>query len=673
MNHSVRRPSYSGPIAIGAAILCIAGLPLAAAGEVIDVYGRLPNYFEASDDTVVNMYDGSDAYWFDFNESSHLNLYGGWARGENSLTDYSSALILGGGAEKLRALDDSTVLMHGGFLGSLQLYANASATMTGGGIGDRRGGAYEGVLRMSGQSRMTVSGGSLGRVYASENAALKLVGGEFRLNGQPVAGLDVPGATQRLHTDGEDFSLSGVLEDGSAFLLHSTDWDYIGDGVVTLEAAEIPPVNAAEIHLPGSDPPDSLREGQSLTIGSGGELGDNFTALWGSKLRLLDGGLLGSHSEFIGSEVEVTGGALGFNLQAFDGTTVSISGGTISGDLLASDDVKVAVSGGVIYHSIQVLEGSTLTFTGGDLRSYARVYHGSELQLQGGSIGSNTRIAYDSLAKLTGGSIGDHASVYDSSQIIMSGGTIGDRLYVGNGGTLEMHGGSIGDFASAGSGSVVNVHGGTIGDSFTIGTPPSQRIVAGGPSVQELGIAGTTATPIALVNIFDGQIGDSLSLRRDGVANLYGGDIGGGVEVHRSGVLNVYGGTFAGELLAFSGGTVNLVGTEFILDGMAIDGLTTGDRFQLTARDANLDVRLANGDWLSLQLNSVQADGADFFSPDASVYLMLPVPEPSSLLLLTLALLTLGASCGHSRHRTRLEPLYLTATLTSRWRRIQNR
>ena len=71
----------------------------------------------------------------------------------------------------------------------------------------------------------------------------------------------------------------------------------------------------------------SARVGQTFTVQSGGELGDNFTSV--NATLNVEAGSVGDVFEVVGSEVNISGGSVGADFAAYTGSTVNISGGTV--------------------------------------------------------------------------------------------------------------------------------------------------------------------------------------------------------------------------------------------------------------------------------------------------------------------------------------------------------
>ncbi|MCH7752458.1 MAG: hypothetical protein IH898_09935, partial [Planctomycetes bacterium] len=200
------------------------------------------------------------------------------------------------------------------------------------------------------------SGGSFGSSFdANDGSTLNISGGEYRLDGVLIGGLETVGNMLAFNLpDGS--VLSGTLADGTPFAFASLDSDNIDPNTLTLIAAAIAPVGPAVITLPSDPAPLGIRTGQTLVVDNGGILGDNFNAGWGSVVEVNAGGQVGNNLEAVGAQVTISGGSVGNDFDAYSGSVVNISGGSVGDDFQASNGSEVNLFG------IQfVLDGSDVT------------------------------------------------------------------------------------------------------------------------------------------------------------------------------------------------------------------------------------------------------------------------------------------------------------------------
>jgi len=363
--------------------------------------GQVGDNFEAVG-AQVNVSSGSIGDHFDAFSGTTVNLTGGSI------------------GEVFDANSNSTVNVSGGSVGQLfHSRAGSTVSISGGSIG-------RGFTARS-SSTVRISGGSFGRGFATRSgSAVNLSGGDFRLDGVPVAGLDAIGNSQPINVPSGSL-LSGTLADGTPFaLLDQINFDFVTENTLTLTNAALPAVGPELLSTPGDPVPLGIRDGQTLVVNDGGNLGDNFNMGFGSKL-ILRGGQVGRNVEAVGSEVTISGGSVE-SFKAFDNTIVSITGGTVG-------------------------FGPT-------------VHSGSILNMSGGTLGQGLDVFGLSTVNISGGSIGDRFSAFGGSVINVSGGEIGNIFEAENGSTINISGGTVGDFFDAENGSLVNVSGGTVGEDF---------------------------------------------------------------------------------------------------------------------------------------------------------------------------------------------------------------
>ena len=207
----------------------------------------------------MNMSGGTVTGDFFFaNPGSMVNISGGTVSAGFFLSDASEVNISGGTV--LHSLDPSSgsvLNINGGTVNGVVAREGSEVNMS--------GGALDGIGALSG-SQVTISGGAVGGILnAFSGSDVELIGGDFELNGAAVSESTI--SFER------DDVFTGALTDGSAFFItSSTALD------VTLTLADIPPLDLTPMVVSTAEPnfPSGLRPGQTLTILSGGELGDNF-------------------------------------------------------------------------------------------------------------------------------------------------------------------------------------------------------------------------------------------------------------------------------------------------------------------------------------------------------------------------------------------------------------
>jgi hypothetical protein len=160
------------------------------------------------------------------------------------------------------------------------------------------------------------------------------------------------------------------------------------------------------IEVPDNAAPSGIRSGQTLVLKEGGVLGSNFTAGWGSTVRIA-GGQVGRHFEAVGADITVSGGSIDAFFDAFNRTVVNINGGSIG----FSNDGSIGSS--------NVYGGAVISVSGGSIAGLD-AYDGSVVNLFGGAV-----LAIDandgSVVNISGGSLNDLDS-FDGSVINLFGG-----------------------------------------------------------------------------------------------------------------------------------------------------------------------------------------------------------------------------------------------------------
>lgn len=552
------------------------------------------------------------------------------------------------------ALPDSSVSIVGGEIGHGFEAAGASVTLSSGSIG-QQGTIYHGTtLKVTGGeigsnfeltagSRLEMEGGVIGQVgvahphseviysggkirswfRAETDSSFTINGGEFRLDGVPIAALATPGDSQQIDLP-EGGVLSGTLSDGTSFSF-GPNGQWFAPGTLTLQSTDVPAAGPAIIGLPGDPVPKGLRAGQTLLLTEGGELGNQFTADWGSVVRM-SGGRIGYDFETVGSFVSVTGGSIG-GIDAMLGSVVNINGGTVEGHVAVHRGAIVNLSAGEIRHSMGVYRGGRVSISGDSQVGWLNLYGGGA-SISGGTINNGIALYDGSSLTMTGGKTGEEISAYGNSRIEISGGQLGDGLYVSEGAQVLLRGSDVridgepidGDSLSSLFGSTHEIDiplrsvlsgvfsDGTPfaftssdGDTFSPGTltvasgwrpflpgisigfprpvpqeglrPGEELMLMNGDQVGsnftagwdgELTVAGgeigdNFEAVGAVVNIVDGTIGNGMDAMFGTEVNLTGGVIGYDFEAHRGSVVNIVGGSIP-EIVTRAGSVVNISG-----------------------------------------------------------------------------------------------------------------
>lgn len=360
---------------------------------------------------------------------TRLNLSDGGVISHPIFTTYadSELLVSGGVTEHVRARDGSFVDMSGGMIGSLSVIG-ATVQLSGGLFGDS--------------------------VDVYSGATLALWGGEYFVDGLPIAGLDSPGDSLTWD-DRLDGTLSGVLADGTPFIFARADGDDIDPGTTTLHVVDLPEVETGEVVVSAGVTPQSLRDGQVLTIAGEGRAPDQFRASRGSTLNVQEGGEVGKNFEMFGGTVAIEGGSIGEHFDAHAGSVVTLRSGEIGRSAFVAGGSVLNVHGGVVGRYLYVTNDGQFNMYGGLVHEDFIVSEG-RANILGGAIAANSGVGSEGELQILGGVIGDRFTIAAEGKATLSGGgVVGNDLLVEAGGLAEISGGAVGDRVTAEAGSSV--------------------------------------------------------------------------------------------------------------------------------------------------------------------------------------------------------------------------
>ena len=411
--------------------------------------------------------------------NTQLNVSNGGSIGP--LFDAGAEEVLIFDDDGIRLSDPSTnveVNISGGTVGS-DFDANSGSTVniSGGTVGndfDARSGS---TVDISGGTvgsgfdafgTVNISGGTFGNDFdAFGSSTVNISGGEFLLNGSAINDITSP------FTLGDGDVFTGTLEDGSPFIFSTINSDRL-DGVNLFETST-PIVSTTPQVINAASTLRSARVGQTLTVQSGGELGDNFTSV--NATLNVEAGSVGDVFEVVGSEINISGGAVGSDFSAYTGSTVNISGGTVGSDFEAFDGSTVNISGGTVGREFEAFDGSTVNISGGEIGIIFSANDGSEVNISGGTLGNNFNANRGSTVNISGGEVGSFFEAQFGSAVDISGGTFGNGFNAFGDSTVDISGGTFGDDFRANNSSTVNLFGtefflnGSPIDALTLGEP----------------------------------------------------------------------------------------------------------------------------------------------------------------------------------------------------------
>ena len=559
----------------------------AVGATIIITGGKIGDGFDAFDGSTLSMHGGQLGNFADA-ENSSIDLFGGQIGASFTARNGTVVNVSGGEIEYgLQAQNGSQVNISGGTIKDNFTASSSIVNISGGSVGN--------FFWAHSDSSVRISGGTIGQGVRA-GSRFDVYGGEFRLDGQLIYGLDGEGKALAFNLPPLSV-LSGILADGTPFAFTGSQvlgFDEIHDGSLVLHAQALPPTGPTSISVPIVPAPRGARAGQTLTVADGGVVADNFNASWGSTVNIA-GGEVGEHFEAIGADVTISGGKVGRAFTALYGSTVHISGGNVGQYFSASRGAVVNISGGTVDRDAVAGRGSIINVSGGHVDSSFTAQEGSIVNVSGGFIDRFFRARNESAVNITAGTLED---------------------------------------LDAFSESVVNISGGTIGYFSTSGT----ATISGGR------FRGISANPgsVVLVSAVDA---DSLVVRTEDGVNVTGGEFHYGIQVAHGGVANVSGGTFEGSLLLENGTvnlyggiknaiavvhhafTVNVFGTNFSLDDVDItESLTQNVPHTITTRDVPFSAILADGSPFQLDLRHSLRIGDETFDPNAKLTVTLVLP-----------------------------------------------
>lgn len=360
---------------------------LARDGEIINVFegGTLPSRFDALAGSQVNLLGGTFGGRFTALSGSLINIESGYVPGPIRLFGGSQAQISGARLERILAAQESAFALSGGAISNIQIDPGAMATLRG----------YD-----------------------------------FKINGQPIAGLNSPGDQNRSDVP-DDSYLTGIFADGTAFAF---DGRFLADGTLTLTRTEEVTSEPRTFRLPDEEAPLDLRDGQRLIMESEtARLPSSFIAGPGSTLEVRDG-YVDDHLRVLDATVEVRAGRLGGDALILGDSTLIISGGetnavNLAGNtmvnvtggtarLRAEGSTKIDISGGDD-HAIQSYGNSQVHISAGRVQQFFASNSG-EVVVTGGNFLHDFSIDNTPIV-ISGGAFSNSVSIHDDSEALLRG------------------------------------------------------------------------------------------------------------------------------------------------------------------------------------------------------------------------------------------------------------
>lgn len=340
---------------------------------------------------------------------SSFELVGGEI-GRVEVADTGSSYHMTSGTirDELRVLDGGSVVVEGGRVGGLAVFGTA----------EFRGGAFG-------------ASGTVGT--AGEAGMLRLVGGDFRVDGIPVSirsgGFEVePGQV-----------FTGELSDGTPFVISpSSNISIHPNSTIELVEASRPVNNGEEIAVDFGLAPLGLRRGQRLILSGTGEIGRSFTAV-DAEVRMISGSV-GEGLQLVGTSLEVTNGRFFGSVLLHRGTEATFFGGRADEDIFVFDDAMISNNGGDLFTTVRLNDQSKFTQSSGRT-SLMTLRDSSSAVFTGGSIFQVTLSDPGASATITGETAVNNILANDGS-VSVSGGIVTNVLSA-NGGSLSISSGVI--------------------------------------------------------------------------------------------------------------------------------------------------------------------------------------------------------------------------------------
>lgn len=149
------------------------------------------------------------------------------------------------------------------------------------------GGRFGAAFRARSGGSVSISGGSFGDSFETRvGSTVEFAGDNFRINGELVPGLSTVGDSQTVDIP-QGAIFTGTFADGTPFAFThvpntpfsdgtSRDLDKFANGTLTLTVAQLPQIAVGTIDAAIDPIPLGIRAGQTLNVGSGSAVPDNF-------------------------------------------------------------------------------------------------------------------------------------------------------------------------------------------------------------------------------------------------------------------------------------------------------------------------------------------------------------------------------------------------------------
>jgi len=538
-----------------------------------------------------------------------LNIQAGAEVDSHLMAGWGSQVIIEGGIVGYDfEAAGATINMSGGEVGNLfDLFHGTQLTLSGGKLGvagrshgasvHQTGGVIDEDFTVTGASTVVLAGGAMGdALQLDETSSLTVQGGEFRVDGELVAGLDDVGDQTPLDLQLGQI-LSGTLADGTPFAFspgYATDNDLLPAGSLTLERTNLPAVGPTTLDASVVPIPLGVRGGQTLQVPGGATVPNHFNAGRGSRVEVV-GGNMGENFEATGATVVLESGAIGDLFDAFDGTVVEMSGGTLGASVQLVGGSQLQLSGGSA-GNVHAIRHAAIEVTGGMLTS-ATLSEGSTLEVSQGEV--DAVHVYTATATIRGGTVG-YFNADPGSQLTLEGGRLRKNVDIRQGSSVRIVGSEffidttpVSELAAVGDQAALDVpEGSVLSGTLADGSPfvmPNLATLSGSLATGAITIERADAPPpvpatftvpqdLAPTSLRSGQ---SLIVESGGVLPAdFLASHGSGVEIREGAVVEA-GMRAIGAELTMQGGVVEegltlLAGSELTMSGGTLEGFSRG-------------------------------------------------------------------------------------------------
>jgi hypothetical protein len=354
--------------------------------------------------------------------------------GANTIVNVLSS----GRLNNLVASNGAIINIDGGSTSELTLRSGAIVNANSGGINSRmwaenggkaihRGGRTTSIFAYT-SGLADVYGGAIEQLGAVSSSSLTLHGVDFLLNGVPIGGLNYQGDTVQLNLAQHDM-LTGILSDGTAIGFYQGFGGQvatIADGTLTLKRSATPVAPApGPINITTVSNLLAAGQGQALTIGTGGRLGEHFRAGPGSSVEI-NAGRIDAGYHAIDSTLVINGGHVARRLHAYNNSQVFVRGGTLEADAWFYRNSSLNIQGGEVGGGIRMQPGSTMNMSGGTIHE-VEAFRGSTVNIDGGIV---NHVMGSGLIRFTGGNV-ERIDITETNGLAeFSGGTFGDNMRI---------------------------------------------------------------------------------------------------------------------------------------------------------------------------------------------------------------------------------------------------